>query len=92
MWRKDASSPRGDLDNLIARKKTGRTRGLLNRMISARVDAQLDWRMELLEKRMQGLEEPIAALQRLITEMSASIGSRLTALEAAALEERKESS
>ena len=92
MWRKDASSPRGDLDNLIARKKTGRTRGLLNRMISARVDAQLDWRMELLEKRMQGLEEPIAALQRLITEMSASIGSRLTALEAAALEERKQSS
>ena len=92
MWRKDASSPRGDLDNLIARKKTGRTRGLLNRMISARVDAQLDWRMELLEKRMQGLEEPIAVLQRLITEMSASIGSRLTALEAAALEERKQSS
>ena len=92
MWRKDASSPRGDLDNLIARKKTGWTRGLLNRMISARVDAQLDWRMELLEKRMQGLEEPIAVLQRLITEMSASIGSRLTALEAAALEERKQSS
>ena len=77
---------------MIARKKTGRIRGLLNRVVSERVDAQLDWRTELLEQRMRGLEEPIAALQRLITEMSTSIGSRLTALEAAALEERKRSS
>ena len=80
------------MDNLIESKKSGRTRGLLNRVVSARVDAQLDWRNEVLEKRMQGLEEPIAVLQRLITEMSASIGSRLTALEAAALEDRKQSS
>ena len=92
VWRKDASSPRGDLDILIAPKKTGRIRGLLNRVVSSRVDAQLDWRTEVLEERMRGLEEPIATLQRLITEMSASVGSRLTALEAAALEDRKQSS
>ncbi len=77
---------------MIESKKTGPIRGLLNRMVSARVDAQLDWRNEVLEKRMRGLEEPIAVLQRLITEMSASIGSRLTALESAALEDRKKSS
>jgi chaperonin cofactor prefoldin len=77
---------------VIERKKTNRVRGFLNRVVSSRVDAQLNWRDELLEKRMQGLEEPIAKLQRLITEMSASIGSRLTALEAAALEDRKKSS
>lgn len=68
----------------MAEKKSRSPRGLLNRAISARVDAQMEWRV-------RGMEESMATLQRLTTEMSTSIASRLAALEAAALEERSES-
>ena len=64
-------------------KKSRTPRGLLNRAISARVDAQMDWRM-------RGVEESLATLQRLTTEMSTSIAGRLTALEAAALADRSD--
>ena len=64
-------------------KKAHTPRGLFNRAISARVDAQMLWRT-------RGLEESLAALQRLTTEMSTTIASRLTALEEAALAERRE--
>ncbi|CAN5591930.1 hypothetical protein BH10ACT2_BH10ACT2_00050 [soil metagenome] len=59
----------------------GRTfsiRKRFNLAVSSRVDAQMDWRMDLLE-------ETIATLQRLTTEMSISIADRLSALEAVAL-------
>lgn len=58
-------------------------RGMFNRAVSARVDAQMDWRV-------RGLEESLAMLQRLTTEMSTTIASRLTALETAALREASE--
>ena len=67
----------------MAEKKSRTPRGLLNRAVSARVDAQMDWRMS-------GMEESLAMLQRLTTEMSTTIASRLTALEAAALDARKD--
>jgi len=54
-------------------------RALLNRAVSARVDAQMEWRIS-------GLEETLATLQKLTTEMSTTIAARLTALEAAALD------
>lgn len=53
-------------------------RAMFNRAVSARVDAQMDWRI-------RGVEETVAALQRLTTEMSTTIATRLTALEEAAL-------
>ncbi len=62
-------------------KKPHTPRGVFNRAISARVDAQMAWRMH-------GVEESLATLQRLTTEMATTIASRLTALEAAALAER----
>ena len=65
----------------MTEKKSRTPRGLLNRAVSARVDAQMDWRV-------RGLEESLATLQRLTTEMLTTIASRLAALEAAALEAR----
>lgn len=59
-------------------KRSFGIRAMFNRAISARVDAQMDWRMS-------GVEDSIATLQRLTTEMSVTVASRLTALEAAAL-------
>ena len=67
----------------MAGLKSFSIRGLLNRAISARVDAQLDWHMS-------GVEETLATLQRLTTEMSTTIATRLAALEAAALAERSD--
>ena len=67
----------------MAEKKSRTPRGLLNRAVSARVDAQMDWRMS-------GMEESLAMLQDLTTEMSTTIASRLAALEAAALDARKD--
>ena len=64
-------------------KKSRTPRGLFNRAVSARVDAQMDWRM-------RGVEESLATLQRLTTEMSTTIAGRLAALEAMALAERNE--
>ena len=61
-------------------KKSHTPRGLFNRAVSARVDAQMDWRM-------RGLEDALATLQRVTTEMSTTIASRLAALEANALAE-----
>ncbi|MCE9623110.1 MAG: hypothetical protein K8R99_12265 [Actinomycetia bacterium] len=57
-------------------------RAWINRAVSARVDAQMEWRMS-------GIEESLATLQRLTTEMSTVVASRLTALETAALADRK---
>ena len=65
----------------MAGLKTFSIRALFNRAVSARVDAQMEWRMS-------GIEESLATLQRLTTEMSTTIASRLTALEAAALADR----
>lgn len=62
----------------MANMKSFSPRGIFNRAVSARVDAQMDWRI-------RGIEESIATLQRLTTEMSTVVASRLTALEAAAL-------
>lgn len=62
----------------MTEKKSYSPRGILNRAISARVDAQMDWRM-------RGVEESLATLQRLTTEMATTVAARLTALEAAAL-------
>jgi len=56
-------------------------RGRFNRAVSSRVDAQMEWRMS-------GIEESLATLQRMTTEMSTTIATRLTALEAAALADR----
>ena len=67
----------------MADKKSYSPRALFNRAISARVNAQMDWRM-------RGVQEALATLQRLTTEMSTSIATRLTALEAAAMNVRKE--
>ena len=67
----------------MATKKRFSIRGMLNNAVSARVDAQMDWRT-------RGLEASVATLQRLTTEMSTTIASRLTALETAALLERSE--
>ncbi len=67
----------------MTEKKAHTPRGLFNRAVSARVDAQMAWRM-------RGVEESLATLQRLTTEMSTTIASRLTALEAAALATRNE--
>ena len=67
----------------MAEKKSHTPRGLINRAISARVDAQMDWRM-------RGVEEALATLQRLTTEMATTVASRLTALESAALAERSD--
>jgi hypothetical protein len=64
----------------MGEKKSFGIRALFNRAISARVDAQMDWRMS-------GIEETLATLQRMTTEMSTTIASRLAALEAAALTE-----
>jgi len=41
-----------------------------------------------MEWRMSGIEESLATLQRMTTEMSTTIATRLTALEAAALADR----
>ena len=67
----------------MTEKRRRTPRGRFNRAVSARVDAQMDWRM-------RGVEESLATLQRLTTEMSTTIASRLTALEAAALATRNE--
>lgn len=67
----------------MAEKKSYSPRGMFNRAISARVDAQMDWRT-------RGIEESLATLQRLTTEMATTVASRLAALEAAALAERAE--
>ena len=56
---------------------------MLNHAISSRVDAQMDWRM-------RGLEATLETLQRVTTEMSTTIASRLTALEAASLADLSE--
>ncbi len=62
----------------MAKVKIYSPRAMFNRAVSARVDAQMEWRM-------RGVEQSIATLQRLTTEMSTTIASRLTALETAAL-------
>ena len=67
----------------MTEKKSHTPRGILNRAISARVDAQMEWRV-------RGLQESLATLQRLTTEMSTTVASRLAALEAAALADRAE--
>ena len=67
----------------MAKNRKFSIRGMFNNAVSARVDAQMDWRT-------RGLEESVATLQRLTTEMSTTIASRLTALETAALLERSE--
>lgn len=67
----------------MARKKSYSPRGLFNRAISSRVDAQMEWRL-------RGLEDSLATLKRLTTEMATTIATRLTALEAAALADLEE--
>ena len=62
----------------MAGMKSLSPRAIFNRAISARVDAQMDWRVS-------GLKESHAALQRLVTEMSTTISSRLIVLEKAVL-------
>lgn len=62
----------------MADKSKFSPRGLINRAISARVDAQMDWRM-------RGIEESLETLQRITTEMATTVAARLNALEAAAL-------
>ena len=62
----------------MAKKNSYSPRGLFNRAISSRVDAQMEWRL-------RGFEDSLATLKRLTTEMATTIASRLTALEAAAL-------
>lgn len=59
-------------------------RKIFNRAISARVDAQMDWRV-------RGLEDSLERLRRLNTEMSTTIATRLAALEEAALADRDRS-
>ena len=67
----------------MTEKKAHTPRGILNRAISARVDAQMEWRV-------RGLQESLATLQRLTTEMSTTVAGRLAALEEAALADRAE--
>jgi len=57
-------------------------RAIFNQAVTARVDAQMDWRV-------RGLEDTLATLQRLTTEMSTTIATRLAALEEAALDQRR---
>lgn len=71
-------------------------RALLNRGVSARVNAQLDWRMRELQETVEKLlkndsietarvSEIVEAMQRSVTEMSIVVADRLATLEAAAL-------
>lgn len=71
-------------------------RAVLNRAVSSRVNAQLDWRMrelqETVEKLLKGdaterarVSEIVESMQRAVTEMSIVVADRLATLEAAAL-------
>lgn len=70
-------------------------RKILNRSVSARVNAQMDWRMRELQTAMESfhkqqasevarLSEIIEAMQRSVTELSIAVTDRLLTLEAAA--------
>ncbi len=58
-------------------------RDRMNGGVSARVDAQLDWRDKSILARLEALEDSIAALQRSSTALTVSISDRVQAVEAA---------
>ena len=58
-------------------------RDRMNGGVSARVDAQLDWRDESILARLNALEESLAAVQRSSTALSVSTSDRVRAVEAA---------
>lgn len=71
-------------------------RAVLNRTVSVRVNAQLDWRMRELQETVEKLlkddaserarvSEIVESMQRAVTEMSIVVADRLATLEAAAL-------
>ena len=71
-------------------------RAVLNRAVSSRVNAQMEWRMRELQisiekglahdaSEMARVSEILEAMQRAVTEMSIGVADRLTTLESAAL-------
>lgn len=58
-------------------------RDRMNGGVSARVDAQLQWRDESILARLNALEDSLAAVQRSSTALSVSISDRVRAIETA---------
>ena len=56
----------------------------LNSGVSARVDAQLAWRDESINARLDALERSMSGLQGAMTTLSVSISDRVLTVEAAA--------
>ena len=57
-------------------------RDRMNGGVSARVDAQLQWRDESILARLNALEDSLAAVQRSSTALTVSISDRVRAVEA----------